>query len=65
MPKNRRITSRMRRVPAVGVCSCVARIAFARSSGGFFRFGGNAGFFTWSVSSPRSRYACTHCAAVV
>jgi hypothetical protein len=65
IPKNRFITSRMRRLPALGVCACVAKIAFARSSGGFFRFGCKTGLRASSEASPRSRYACTHCTAVV
>jgi hypothetical protein len=65
IPKNLCITSRMRRLPECGFCRCVARIAFARSSGGFLSFPCDAGFFTLSASSPRSRYPLTHITAVV
>jgi hypothetical protein len=65
IPRKRRITSRMRRLPALGSAFCVARIARARSSAGFLRFGCRAGFLTLSASSPRSRYAFTHITAVV
>ena len=65
IPRNLRITSRMRRLPDSGDCWRTARIAFARSSGGFLRFGRGAGFLTLSASSPRSRYAFTHWIAVV
>jgi hypothetical protein len=65
IPKNLRITSRMRRLPARGSAFCVARIAFARSSAGFLRFGCRTGLRALSASSPRSRYAFTHITAVV
>jgi hypothetical protein len=65
IPKNLLIKSRMRRLPERGACRCVVRIAFARSSGGFFKFGCSACFFTLSASSPRFRYAFTHITAVL
>jgi hypothetical protein len=60
IPKRRRITSRMRRLPARGSAFRVARIAFARSSGGFLRFGCSAGFLRLAhLRRPRASPACT------
>ena len=65
IPKNLLIRSRIRRLPAVGCARWVERIACARASTGFFRFGFSCGFFGSSASAPPSRYAFTHWIAVV
>jgi hypothetical protein len=64
IPKNRRITSRMRRLPACGCAACVARIA-ARAAGFLRERVRGAAALLCSAPAPPSRYCCTHKIAVV
>ncbi len=65
IPKNRLIRSRIRRLPAPGSASRVATIARLFTLAGFLRFGRCDVLLASSETSPCSRYACTHCTAVV